>query len=126
MPINGCFTPLEMERITNAIEFVNKNYREPISADQLAIDALMDTKKLQLGFQLSTGLTIHSYLLKVRVSHTIDDLANFERSIKEIAYKNGFCSSSHFCSEFKRQTGFTPKAYRDSLLANVFTTAVAS
>ncbi len=68
MPINGFFTPYELELIKKAIAYIEKNYSDTISADQLAIEVGMDIKHLQTGMQLRTGLTVHNYLLATRVS----------------------------------------------------------
>lgn len=51
------------------------------------------------------------------ISHTIAEakkaLANFELSISEIAYSLHFKDPAYFTRFFKKETGLTPKAYRD-------------
>ncbi len=116
MPIYGCFTPYEQDRISLAIAYIEKHYQDTISTDQLAIEVGIDIKKLQTGIQLRTGLTVHHYLLRIRVTRAAEDLQDYERPIKFIARKHGFCSASHFGSEFKKQMGMTPKEYRYKLL----------
>jgi len=116
MPIHGLFTPYELDRVDQAIAYIEKNYRDAISADQLAIEVCMDIKKLQAGVQLRTGLTVHNYIVATRVARAIYDLQDFARPIKYIASKHGFCSSSHFGTEFKKRTGLTPKEYRYHLI----------
>ncbi len=116
MPIHGLFTPYELDRIDQAIAYIEKNYRDAISADQLAIEVCLDIKKLQAGIQLRTGHTVHNYILVTRVTRALCDLQDFGRPIKLIASKHGFCSSSHFGTEFKKRTGLTPKEYRYQLI----------
>ena len=116
MPIHGLFTPYELDRIDQAIAYIEKNYRDAISADQLSIEVCMDIKKLQAGVQLRTGLTVHNYILAIRVKRALCDLQDFDRPIKYIACKHGFCSASHFGTEFKKRTGLTPKEYRYQLI----------
>jgi transcriptional regulator GlxA family with amidase domain len=108
-------TPYDMNRIDEAINYMKQNYREAISADQLAIEVNLDIKKLQRGIRLITGYTVHNYLLSLRVACAASDLHNSCRPIKYIAGKHGFCSSSHFGSEFKKRMGMTPKNYRYQL-----------
>jgi len=116
MPIKGLFTPYELDRIHTAIAYIDQHYQDSISADSLAIEAGIDIKHLQAGIQFLKGLTVHNYLLKVRVLRATEDLENFGRSIKFIAIRNGFSSASHFGSEFKKRMGLTPREYRYQLL----------
>ena len=116
MPIKGLFTPYELDRIHQAIAYIDKHYQDTISADQLAEEIGMDIKQLQAGIQFLKGLTIHNYLLKVRVERAVRDLEDFGKPIKSIATRHGFCSASHFGSEFKKRTGLTPKEYRYQIL----------
>jgi two-component system response regulator YesN len=116
MPINGLFTPYDLERINRAIAYVDKYYRNSISAENLAMEVDMDVKQLQAGIQFRKGLTIHNYILKVRIQKSIEDLENFGMPIKCIASKHGFSSPSHFGAEFKKQTGMTPKEFRYQLI----------
>jgi AraC family transcriptional regulator len=118
MPINGLFTPYDLDRINKAIAYVEKYYQNPISAEHLAMEVEMDIKQLQAGIQFRKGLTIHSYILKVRIQRAMMDLENFKLPIKCIATKNGFSSASHFGAEFKKQTGITPKEFRYQLILN--------
>lgn len=116
MRIFEYFTPYDLDRINKAIAYIEEHYQDAISADQLAIEVGMDIKKLQAGIQWRTGHTVHNYLLSTRVARAADDLLDFSRPIKYIAYKNGFCSASHFGAEFKKRMGVTPKEYRYQLI----------
>jgi AraC family transcriptional regulator len=118
MPINGAFTPYDMDRLTRAISYIEKNYQDAISADSLSVEVSMDIKHLQTGIQLITGMTVHNFQLKVRVDRALVDLADFARSIKSIAFKHGFSSPSHFGTEFKKRIGMNPKKYRFQLMLN--------
>lgn len=112
MPINGAYTPYELERVNHAIDYIHGHYPNNISADQLSIEVSLDIKLLQALMQVMTGMTVHNYLMKIRVARATEDLSDFKKSIKYIARTHGFSSSSHFGREFKRQTGTTPKAHR--------------
>ena len=116
MPINGLFTPYDLDRINKAIAYVDKYYQNSISAENLAMEVEMDVKQLQAGIQFRKGLTIHNYILKVRIQKSIEDLENFCMPIKRIASRHGFSSPSHFGAEFKKQTGMTPKEFRYQLI----------
>jgi len=116
MPIKGLFTPYDLDRINAAIVYIDKNYRNAISAEHLAMEVEMDIKQLQAGFQFQKGVTIHNYILRVRIERSMEDLENFRLPIKFIALKHGFSSPSHFGAEFKKQRGMTPKEFRYQLI----------
>jgi AraC-like DNA-binding protein len=116
MPINGTYTPYDLERVNQAIDYIHGHYTNSISADQLSLEVSLDIKLLQALMQVMTGLTVHNYLVKVRVDRATEDLSDFKKSIKFIALTHGFSSSSHFGREFKRQTGITPKGHRFQII----------
>src|SRR6201992_4191756 len=116
MPINGLFTPYDLDRINKAIAYVDKYYQNSISPESLSMEVGMDVKQLQAGIQFRKGLTVHNYILKVRIQKAMEDLENFGLPIKCIACKHGFSSPSHFGAEFKKQTGMTPKEFRYQLI----------
>jgi transcriptional regulator GlxA family with amidase domain len=118
MPINGYFTPFDIERIKSAIAYIEKHYSNNISAENLSLEVNMDIKQLQIGMQLLTGFTVHNYLLKIRIDNAAKTLQDFSTSIKTIAHTHGFSSHAHFSTEFKKQKGISPKKYRYQLLKN--------
>ena len=116
MPINGIPTPYDLARIKKALSFIEMHYRTNIYAEQLASEVSMDIKQLQEGIRQLTGLTLHNYLLKVRVDKATEHLADFSKSIKYIALKYGFSNPGHFSTEFKKQKGLSPREYRYRLI----------
>jgi two-component system response regulator YesN len=116
MPIKGTFTPYDLERFEKAIDCIQRNYRNNNSVEHLAMEVCINVKLLQLGILFLTGTTIHNYRLKIRIEKALEDLTDFRKSIKYIALRHGFSSSSHFDKVFKRNTGQTPNQYRAQLL----------
>ena len=64
-------------------------------------------------FTKETGMTPYQYLLSTRISAAKFLLKSTSVSIKEIACRCGFTSSSGFCTAFKKWENLTPKEYRD-------------
>lgn len=118
MRVNGIIllNPYELECVKKAIVYLEKHYQDNISADQLALEVNIDIKKLQAGFKRLKGLTVHNYQIRFRLDRGRDDLSNFALSIRFIAARHGFSSSSHFGDLFKKDMGFPPKEYRRQLL----------
>ncbi|WP_260863144.1 AraC family transcriptional regulator [Citrobacter sp. Marseille-Q6884] len=58
------------------------------------------------------GVSAKSKMSDWRLAQTILDILDGERSITEIALKNGYSSSAHVCSTFKSVLGISPYAIR--------------
>ena len=111
------YTPYDVERTRKAISYIHYHYKDHISTDQLAIEVSIDKRKLQKVMRAITGLTIHHYIIKTRLDHAMEELdEKFELTIEQIAYRNGFPSSSWFIKHFRGRTGLTPKKYQFQLL----------
>lgn len=117
MPTSRCYTPYDVERAKQAIEFIRKHYDKPINVDDVSQAVNLPRKKLQSLLQLITGCTMHAYVISIRVERAESDLADFSKPIKYIAHKYGFSSSWHFILEFKKRKDMTPGQYRSNLLS---------
>jgi two-component system, response regulator YesN len=104
--------PYEKRRIEEALEYICFHYKERLSADQLAIEFNLSKPKLQAGFQQLTGLTVHNYILKVRVDKAKQMLEDTDQPVKSISSAMGFKRPSHFICIFKEYTSLTPCEYR--------------
>lgn len=100
-------------RILGAIEYIEKNYTEPIAVDTLAAVANMSASRFYPAFKDALGATPVDYLNHYRVNRAMTLLVNeTELSVEEISMRVGFESSTYFRRVFKRITGKTPKDYR--------------
>jgi len=64
------------------------------------------------SFKRQTGMTVHAYVEKVRMDRARTMLVAGGEPLKQIAYRLGFASPSHFSNAFRRHTSETPGAYR--------------
>lgn len=55
--------------------------------------------------------SFNQYLTNYRIEKSKELLIKSQLSVKEIAFQLGFCSTSYFCTIFKRIVGLTPKQY---------------
>ena len=103
------------QRIADAIEYIEQNYRSAIKIDDLAAHVSMSVPRFFPKFKEQTGITPIEYINRYRVNRAIlllisdDDL-----SIESIAEMAGFESSAYFRRTFKKITGLSPRAYRSS------------
>ncbi len=78
----------------------------------------MSYSRLSALFSETAGLTIESYFIRLRIEKAREYLSYPDLTIKEIADKLGFSSPAHLASAFKKTTGMTMTAYRNSTDAN--------
>ena len=102
--------PVVVQRVG---EWIREHYAEPISNERLVKLAGYGKSRFFTLFFAETGLTPHSFLLRVR-------LQNAKRMLREsrwtpvdkIAAAVGFDSPLTFASAFKRYFGVRPDAWR--------------
>jgi len=63
-------------------------------------------------FREQTGVSLHRYLLHVRMATAVGRVWDGEASLSTLALDLGFSSHSHFTSAFARHFGATPSAVR--------------
>lgn len=80
--------------------------------EQLAAALGVSPFHLAHVFRERTGLSVHQYLLRVRMSSAVARLSDGEVSLSKLALDLGFSSHSHFTSGFTRYFGATPTAVR--------------
>jgi len=112
-----CLSPFDRRTIAKAIDYIDQHYRERLSADSLSEEFCISKQKLQAGFQEMTGLTLHSYILKIRIEKAKQLLEDTNHPVKYIASVMGFKRPSHFIFTFKEFTKLTPIEFRMQSIA---------
>ncbi|HWK08118.1 MAG TPA: AraC family transcriptional regulator [Puia sp.] len=102
----------DMDCVDQAIAYIEKYYRNAISAEQLAMEAGLSIRKLRVGLKKKTGLTLHEFHFTVRIEKSKSLLEGTAYPLKAIASSVGFKTESHFCKRFKKITTLTPIEYR--------------
>jgi AraC-like DNA-binding protein len=99
--------------------FIEKNYMSPdLTIGEIARRMQLTPRYVQLAFE-NEGSTPSEYLRQCRIAACttqLHDPRHSHRSITDIAFCNGFNSSSHFSTEFKRVHGMSPRAWRNEIM----------
>jgi AraC-like DNA-binding protein len=66
----------------------------------------------RLWFQKENGISPKQYLSQIRIRKAKEWLMGSSLQIQEIAEKIGYANAFHFSNHFKKETGLTPKAFR--------------
>jgi len=95
-----------------------KNYIEDHFQEQLTIENVADfigfnKNYLCKKFKNETGITIHQYLIIIRIEHAKQLLINSDYSIENVAFCCGFYNVIYFRTIFKKSTGLTPTTFRE-------------
>lgn len=99
--------------IESALDFLHRNYREEISAEDIGRAAGWHPKYLMRIFKRTLGMSAGEYLMRLRVSHAQWLLIATDKSTLEIAFASGFQSLAPFYQAFRRVTnGLAPIPYR--------------
>lgn len=97
--------------LKNALEYMETNYQNPISLEELAEAASMSPKYFCKFFYEMTHKTPIDYLNHQRIEHACYQLATTDLSVTEIALNCGFNDLSYFIKTFRRYKGVTPGKY---------------
>jgi transcriptional regulator GlxA family with amidase domain len=101
------------EEIKGAQEFIEKNYLEKITIDQLADKFAISRRNFERRFQRSTNNTVNEYVQRVKVEAAKRKLESSRKNVGEVMYEVGYTDTKTFRDVFKKITGLTPVEYRN-------------
>ena len=99
------------EEIQKACDFMEHNFTEAITLDDLSKLSGLNKYTLLRNFTKQRGLTPYQYLETIRIGEA-KKLLEKGVDLLDIAMQTGFADQSHFTKFFKKLIGLTPKQYR--------------
>lgn len=99
--------------VSKAKEYIEQEYANDISLDDIANAAYVTPNYLCYLFKIKTGTTPIKYLNTYRLKCSAAMIENTDKPIKDIMIECGFGSSSYFTTIFKQEYGCTPTDYRN-------------
>jgi beta-xylosidase/AraC-like DNA-binding protein len=102
----------ESRRERKIAVYLKKNYRYPLTLEELAEKLYLTPQYLSRYFKKRFGITFHEYLNKIRLENAIKDLILSEATVTAVAYDNGFPNLNSLLNTLKNSTGKTPTEYR--------------
>ncbi|MDR0491445.1 MAG: helix-turn-helix domain-containing protein [Oscillospiraceae bacterium] len=94
--------------------YIKKNCAEKLSLDSLAREVFLSKSYLSSIFKRETGVSLTTYITKVRVEKSKKLLLEDNASLAHISSQCGFKDQSYFTKVFKKATGVSPKYFRDN------------
>ncbi len=101
------------KEILQAQNFIEKNYTEKISVDDLADHTAISRRSFERRFKTATNNTPIEYLQRVRIEAAKRSFEASRKNVSEIMYDVGYTDSKAFRDVFKKVTGLTPIEYRN-------------
>jgi transcriptional regulator GlxA family with amidase domain len=101
------------EEIKNAQKFIENNYLERITIDQLADQFAISRRNFERRFFKSTNNTVNEYVQRVKVEAAKRKLESGRKNVSEAMYEVGYTDTKNFRDVFKKVTGLTPVEYRN-------------
>ena len=99
--------------VAKALRLIWEHYTEPITAEVIAKEIPMSSRRLHDAFVQHVGRSMAEELSRRRVEHAQRLLEDRERrKMEAIAESAGFTSADHMCKIFTRTLKISPSAYR--------------
>ena len=98
-------------QITDIINYINANYRQPLSIEALCREFYVSSTQLNRLFRSSTGVPVWKYITAKRLLYAKELLENGETPAVACA-KSGFNDYSPFYRAYKARFGASPKEHK--------------
>lgn len=99
-------------QIRKAQDFIETNFQEKITVDQLASMLAIGRRNLERRFKKATSNTVTEYIQRVKIEAAKISLESSRENVNEVMYKVGYSDTKAFRSTFKKITGLSPLQYR--------------
>lgn len=117
MKINLSSNPIQnvvKREIRMICHYIDQNYADNITLDSLAEYMKINKYYMAHEFKKYMNISPINYLIERRIKECKSLLETTSLSIAEISETVGFSSQSYFSQMFKKNTGVSPKEYRDN------------
>lgn len=104
---------VKIELAKKVVKYLQKNTKNDIDLDDVEKHCGYTKFYISKVFKEVTGKNVINYFNEIRMEKAKKMLLTGTESINEIAVSCGFESQSYFGKVFKKQTGYTPREYRE-------------
>ena len=107
------------ENVLKAQEFIEQNYQEKISIDQIASHVALGRRNFERRFKSATSNSVFEYMQRVKVEVAKKELERGHKNVNEAMYDAGYTDSKAFRDVFKKIVGMSPVEYRNKYTRQV-------
>jgi transcriptional regulator GlxA family with amidase domain len=101
------------EEVKKAQEYIESNFTERISVEQLADMFAIGRRSFERRFKKATNNTAIEYIQRVKIEAAKRSFETSRKNINEVMFDVGYTDTKAFRTVFKKITGITPVEYRN-------------
>jgi transcriptional regulator GlxA family with amidase domain len=101
------------ESVKKAQEFIENNFQDKITVDQLSTMFAIGRRSLERRFKKATCNTVSEYIQRVKMEAAKKGFETSRKNINEVMDDVGYSDTKAFRTIFKRTTGLSPIEYRN-------------
>jgi transcriptional regulator GlxA family with amidase domain len=101
------------ESVKKAQEFIENNFQDKTTVDQLADMLALGRRSLERRFKKATNNTVVEYIQRVKIEAAKKSFETSRKNINEVMYDVGYSDNKAFRTTFKKITGLSPVEYRN-------------
>ncbi len=101
------------EPIKKAQEFIEKNYQDKITVEQLTSIVALGRRNFERRFKRATANTVTEYIQRVKMEAAKKSFETSQKNINEIMYDVGYTDNKSFRTIFRKTTGLSPNEYKN-------------
>lgn len=98
------------KKITKAMHYIQEHLYEPCTISEISEHLHLNPRYFSSLFKKEVGFLPSVYIRQKKMEEAWHLISSHDMPINEVAEMLGFCSSSHFASEFKRMYGQSPSS----------------
>ncbi len=103
----------EDEPVRKAQEFIEQNFQDKITVDQLASMLALGRRSLERRFKKATCNTVSEYIQRVKIEAAKKSFETSRKNVNEVMYDVGYADTKTFRTIFKKVSGMSPVDYRN-------------
>ncbi|MDO5422947.1 MAG: response regulator [Eubacteriales bacterium] len=104
--------PLSNNLILRVKEYIDQNIEGDLNRETIAGQVFLNASYLSRLFRKETGEKLSDYIVRVRMEHAKELLAQTGEKVTFIAQRLGYSNDSYFIKTFRSSVGMTPHEYR--------------
>lgn len=110
----AALTCQDTDIVSRVDRYLEQHYQNPcLTVQDAAHDLGFANTYLCAAYKKSCGKTVNQHLTQLRVLHAKELLANTTQKLYEVAKNVGYANGKYFTKLFTRETGLSPKEYRE-------------
>jgi two-component system response regulator YesN len=102
-------------KLGKAKDYIDEHYHHPLTLEEVAEYVGISPYYFSKLFKDRFGMTFIDYVTDVRIARAKKEMADPNKSLKEICFLVGYNDPNYFSRVFKKHTGMSPSEYRKKL-----------